>query len=113
MNYRCPHCSRMLDVRKLFFHDISACAHCGRKVVLGDVLAFFMAAVAMSVSALSALVLLSHEFAEYYVAAGYAVASGMAAGVVVLLLLGRAVPFKGPARRRRARMDASGTAPKA
>jgi DNA-directed RNA polymerase subunit RPC12/RpoP len=113
MNYRCPHCRRMLDVRKLFLHDISACAHCGQKVVLGDFLAFFMAALAMSVSALTALYVLSQEFAEYYVAAGYAVAIGMAAGVLVLLLLGRAVPFKGAAKRRVAPMDASGVAPKA
>jgi DNA-directed RNA polymerase subunit RPC12/RpoP len=113
MNYRCPHCRRMLDVRKLFLHDISACAQCGHKVVLGDFLAFFMAALAMSVSALSALYLLSQEFAQYAVAAGYSVAIGMAAGIVVLLLLGRAVPFKGTLRRRVAPMDAPGATPKA
>ena len=44
MNYRCPRCSHKLKVRTLFFHDISTCSHCGTKVVLGDVLAFFMAA---------------------------------------------------------------------
>jgi DNA-directed RNA polymerase subunit RPC12/RpoP len=113
MNYRCPHCRRTLDVRKLFLHDISACAQCGQKVVLGDFLAFFMAALAMSVSALSALYLLSQEFAEYYVAAGYAVAIGMAAGVLVLLALGRAVPFKRAARRRVAPLEAPEAAPKA
>jgi DNA-directed RNA polymerase subunit RPC12/RpoP len=113
MNYRCPHCRRTLDVRKLFLHDISACAQCGQKVVLGDFLAFFMAALAMSVSALSALYLLSQEFTEYYVAAGYAVAIGMASGVLVLLVLGRAVPFQLAARRRVAPLEAPGAAPKA
>ena len=47
MDYRCPHCRRMLDVRKLYLKDISACARCGQKVVLGDFLAFAMAAFSM------------------------------------------------------------------
>ena len=94
MDYRCPQCHRALAVRSLFFHDISSCAHCGQKVVLGDFLAFAMAALTMSVSALTALYLLSQEFDQYFVAAGYAVAIGMVSGIVVLLLLGRATPFR-------------------
>jgi len=94
MDYHCPQCKRMLDVRSLYFHDISACRHCGQKVVLGDFLAFAVAALTMSASALLALFLLSQEFAEYFVAAGYAVAIGMASGIGVLLLLGRATPFR-------------------
>ena len=94
MNYRCPKCSHRLKVRTLFFHDISTCSHCGTKVVLGDVLAFFMAAFTMLVAALTALYVLSHEVREYFVAAGYAVAIGMGSGIVVLLLLGRAKPLR-------------------
>jgi len=94
MNYHCPHCQRMLNVRSLYFHDVSACRHCGQKVVLGDLLAFGMAALAMCVSALVALYVFTEEFMPYIVAAGYAVAIGMAAGIVVLLLLGRATPFR-------------------
>lgn len=94
MNYRCPKCSNMLKVRSLFFHDISACPQCGQKVVLGDFFAFFIAAVTMLVSALTALYVLSHELDEYLVAAGYALSIGMLAGLGVLLLLGRATPFK-------------------
>jgi DNA-directed RNA polymerase subunit RPC12/RpoP len=99
MNYRCPKCKSKLNVRSLFFHDVSACAKCGQKVVLGDFLAFFMAAITMMVSALTALYVLSHELEWYLVAAAYAVSIGMIAGLVVLLLLGRATPF----RRSRAR----------
>jgi hypothetical protein len=94
MNYRCPRCSQRLNVRSLFFHDISACHGCGQKVVLGDFPAFFMAALSMSVAALSTLYILSHELDEYFVAAGYAISVGMIAGLVVLLLLGRATPFR-------------------
>src|SRR3954470_6751769 len=94
MDYRCPQCRRTLQVRSLFFHDISACRNCGQKVVLGDFLAFAMAALAMCVSALSALILLSNQFEEYFVAAGYAVSIGMLTGIAVLLLLGRATPFR-------------------
>lgn len=100
MDYRCPHCRRMLSVRSLFFRDISACAKCGQKVVLGDFLAFFMAAVTMLVSALTALYVLSQE-QEYFVAAGYALTIGMVSGIAVLLLLGRATPFRGARRRER------------
>ena len=100
MNYRCPQCSQRLSIPRLFFHDITACAHCGQKVVLGDFLAFFMAAVAMLVSAITALYVLSQEL-PYFVAAGYALSIGMASGVVVLLLLGRATAF----RRQRVRRD--------
>ncbi|HEY8356829.1 MAG TPA: hypothetical protein VIL30_05140 [Ramlibacter sp.] len=109
MNYRCPKCSQRLQVRKLFFQDISACAGCGQKVVLGDFLAFSMAALAMLVCALSSLYILSHEVEEYFVAAGYALAIGMTAGLVVLLLLGRATPF----RRLRARQASVPPAQKA
>ena len=100
MNYHCPRCSKMLKVSRLFFHDVTACSHCGQKVVLGDTLAFFMAAVTMLVSALTALYLLNDALDQYYVAAGYAVAIGMAAGIVVLLLLGRATPLRRGAGRR-------------
>ena len=110
MNYRCPQCSHRLAVRNLFFHDISACRQCGQKVVLGDFLAFFMAAVAMLVSALSALYMLSDTL-DYFVAAGYAVSIGMGAGLVVLLLLGRATPLR--ARRSRRSAQAGGMARKA
>jgi hypothetical protein len=94
MNYRCPKCSKPLNVRSLFFHDISACDACGQKVVLGDFFAFFFAAVTMLVAALTALFILSQELSEYIVAAGYALTIGMLAGLVVLFLLGRATPFK-------------------
>ena len=94
MNYHCPQCTRTLKVRHLFFHDITACPDCGQKVVLGDFFAFAFAAMTMLVSALTALYVLSHEFEEYFVAAGYSLAIGMGAGLVVLLLLGRATPFK-------------------
>jgi DNA-directed RNA polymerase subunit RPC12/RpoP len=98
MNYRCPQCSRTLDVRKLYFRDISACAHCGQKVVLGDFLAFFIAAITMLVSALTALYVLSQEHA-YVTAAGFALTIGMVAGIAVLLLLGKAIPFRRVRRR--------------
>ncbi len=100
MDYHCPQCKRMLDVRSLYFHDISTCRNCGEKVVLGDFLAFAIAALAMAVTALSALYIFSHEFEEYFVAAGYSVTIGMVTGIAVLLLLGRARPFR---RRRAAR----------
>jgi DNA-directed RNA polymerase subunit RPC12/RpoP len=105
MNYRCPKCSERLKVRSLFLHDIVTCPHCGQKVVLGDVLAFFMAALTMAVAALTTLYVLSQEVDQYVVAAGYAVSVGMAGGVLVLLLLGRATPF------RRTRLVRRGTRP--
>jgi uncharacterized paraquat-inducible protein A len=104
MNYRCPQCKSMLNVRSLFFHDISACSKCGEKVVLGDFLAFSLAALAMAVSALSALYFLSHQFDEYIVAAGYSVSIGMLSGLAVLLLLGRATPFRRTRARNAARV---------
>ena len=100
MNYHCPKCSRTLKVRHLFFHDITSCPDCGQKVVLGDFFAFAFAALTMLVSALTALYVLSHEFEEYLVAAGYALTIGMVAGLVVLLLLGRATAFKRTRIRR-------------
>ena len=100
MNYHCPKCSRTLKVRQLFFHDITACPDCGQKVVLGDFFAFAFAAMTMLVSALSTLYVLSHEFDEYFVAAGYALAVGMVAGMVVMVLLGRATPFNRTRVRR-------------
>ena len=102
MNYHCPQCSRNLKVAQLFFHDITACPDCGQKVVLGDFFAFAFAALTMVVSALTALYVLSHEFEDYFVAAGYALAIGMVAGLAVMLLLGRATPFKRARTRRRA-----------
>jgi hypothetical protein len=90
----------MLSVRTLFFHDISVCPQCRQKVVLGDFLAFAMAAVSMLVSALTSLYILSHEFDEYFVAAGYSLSIGMVAGLVVLFLLGRATPFRRVGKRR-------------
>ena len=94
MNYRCPKCSHPLKMRGLFFHDISTCTQCGQKVVLGDFFAFFLAAIAMLVSALSSLYILSLEIDQYFVAAGYAMTIGMVAGMVVMFLLGRAQPFR-------------------
>lgn len=105
MNYHCPQCSRMLNVRSLFLHDISTCPQCGQKVVLGDFFAFFVAALTMLVSALTALYIFS-QAEEYFVAAGFAVSIGMASGIAVLLLLGRASPF----RRTRARPHVDPTA---
>jgi hypothetical protein len=100
MNYRCPHCKNGLSVAKLFFSDISACRNCGQKVVLGDFLAFFMAAISMSVAALTTLYIVTNiPGTEYYVAAGYAVSVGMAAGLAVLFLLGRATPHRRMHRR--------------
>ena len=108
MNYRCPKCSHKLKVRTLFFHDISTCSHCGTKVVLGDVLAFFMAALTMLVAALTSLYMLTNEGLQYFVASGYAVAIGMLSGIAVLLVLGRATPFK---RMRVRQVTPSETAP--
>jgi hypothetical protein len=99
MNYRCPQCKHKLGVRSLFFHDISACPSCGQKVVLGDFLAFSLAALSMLITALSTLYVLSHEVDDYFVAAGYALSLGMVAGLVVLLLLGRATPFRRTRKR--------------
>jgi membrane-bound metal-dependent hydrolase YbcI (DUF457 family) len=101
MNFRCPKCRHRLAAHSLFFRDISACAHCGQQVVLGEFLAFFMASVSMTVISLATLYLLSHALEEYFVAAGYALFVGMAAGVLVLLLLGRPQPFRGARGKRR------------
>jgi hypothetical protein len=103
----------MLNVRTLFFNDISTCPHCRQKVVLGDFLAFAMAAVSMLVSALTALYVLSHQFEEYFVAAGYSLSIGMIAGLVVLFLLGRATPFRRVGKQRRAAPAAEEPAAKA
>lgn len=111
MDYRCPQCRRTLPVRKLFFQDITACGRCGQKVVLGDFLAFAVAALAMCVSALSSLYLLSQEFEQYIIAAGYAVAIGMLTGITVLLLLGRATPFRRTRSRGRKPAEATAWAP--
>ena len=93
MNYHCPHCSRMLKVHSLFFHDISTCPQCGQKVVLGDFVAFLVASLTMLVAALTALYVFS-QTEEYLVAAGYALSIGMGSGIAVLLLLGRATAFR-------------------
>jgi hypothetical protein len=111
MNYRCPHCKNRLSVPKLFFSDISACKSCGQKVVLGDFLGFFLASVSMMVMALTSLYVLTNQLNDNLIAGGYAVSIGMASGIVVLLLLGRATPYK-PIRRKRAAGSAStGAAP--
>ena len=101
MNYCCPKCRHGLSVHRLFFRDVSACARCGQQVVLGDFLAFFMASISMLVTALATLYLLSHALEQYFVAASYALSVGMTAGLVVLLLLGRARPFRRGRRKRR------------
>jgi hypothetical protein len=106
MIYRCPQCKNRLKIRSLFFRDISACSACGQQVVLGDFLAFSMAALSMVVTALSALYVFSQEMDEYFVAAGYSLAIGMGAGLVVLFLLGRATPFKRLRARHAARAAA-------
>ncbi len=100
MHYRCPQCTTMLNVPKLFFSDISSCARCGQKVSLGDFLAFFVAAVAMLVMALSTLYMLTEGTGDPIVAGGYAVSAGMVSGIVVLVLLGRAVAFKSIAHHK-------------
>ena len=101
MNYRCPQCRNMLSVPKLFFSDISACKTCSQKVVLGDFLAFFVASISMMVMALSSLYILTNQLNDNYVAGGYALSIGMVSGVVVLVLLGRATPYR-PLRKRKA-----------
>jgi O-antigen/teichoic acid export membrane protein len=118
MNFRCPSCRHRLAAHSLLFRDVSACAHCGQQVVLGEFLAFFMAALSMTVSSLATLYLLSHALEEYLVAAGYALFVGMAAGVVVLFLLGRAQPLRRRRKKRRSRRGmpldgVAGTAAKA
>ncbi len=111
MDYRCPRCRHSLSVPKLFFSDISACKECQQKVVLGDFLGFFVASVAMMVMALSSLYILTERLRDYYVAGGYALSIGMATGIVVLVLLGRATPYR-PIRKRKAAAGApTGSAP--
>jgi DNA-directed RNA polymerase subunit RPC12/RpoP len=100
MNYRCPQCKNGLPIHKLFFSDISACKSCGQRVVLGDALGFFIAAMTMMVSALTALYKLSYSLQDDVIAGGYSIAIGMLSGVVVLLLLGRAMPYKRIGRAR-------------
>jgi hypothetical protein len=103
----------MLSVRTLFFNDISVCPQCRQKVVLGDFLAFAMAAVTMLVSALTSLYILSHQFDEYFVAAGYSLSIGMISGLVVLFVLGRATPFRRVGKRRQGTPAAEEPAAKA
>ncbi|MDB5872834.1 MAG: hypothetical protein JWQ07_2276 [Ramlibacter sp.] len=100
MHYRCPQCTQMLSVPKLFFSDVSACKHCGQKVQLGDFVAFFVAAMAMLVAALSTLYLLTHGLGDPIVAGGYALSVGMGTGILVLGLLGRAMAVRTHARRQ-------------
>ncbi len=100
MNYRCPQCKHMLSVPKLFFSDVSACRQCGQRVILGDFVAFLVAAVAMLVSALSALYTLTYNLQDPVVAGGYSLSIGMVSGLVVLLVLGKAVAFKRMGARR-------------
>lgn len=109
MNYRCPQCRNALSVPKLFFSDISACRNCSQKVVLGDFLAFFVASVSMMVMALSSLYILTNRLNDNYVAGGYALSIGMLTGIVVLVLLGRATPYR--ALRKRKAAAPTGAAP--
>ncbi|MBC7603567.1 MAG: hypothetical protein H7255_13025 [Ramlibacter sp.] len=108
MHYRCPQCSKILNVPKLFFSDISACKTCGQKVMLGDFVAFFMAAISMLVMALSALYLLTLSINDPIISGGYALSIGMVTGIIVLVLLGRAVAFKSIAHKhsQKAPLDA-------
>lgn len=110
MNYRCPQCRNTLSVPKLFFSDISACRNCSQKVVLGDFLAFFVASVSMMVMALSSLYILTHQLDDNYVAGGYALSIGMVTGLVVLVLLGRATPYR-PIRKRKPAASAAAPLP--
>ena len=110
MNYRCPKCREKLSIPKLFFSDISACKNCAQKVVLGDFLAFFLASVSMMVMALSSLYVLTNRLNDNYVAGGYALSIGMLTGIVVLILLGRATPYR-PIRKRAAAASPTGSAP--
>ncbi|MBI5278219.1 MAG: hypothetical protein HY854_17355 [Burkholderiales bacterium] len=100
MNYRCPQCKNGLAVHKLFFSDISACKNCGQRVVLGDALGFFIAAMTMLVSALTALYKLTYNLQDPVIAGGYSLAIGMLTGITVLVLLGRAIPYKRIGRAR-------------
>jgi hypothetical protein len=94
MNYRCPHCTRMLNVPKLFFTDISVCKECGQRVALGDFFAFAMAAFGLIVGALTAMFRLMQTIDDPFVAGGYSIAIGMGVALVVLFLLGKAKPYK-------------------
>jgi hypothetical protein len=100
MNYRCPQCKNRLPVHKLFFSDISACKQCGQRVVLGDAVGFFIAAMSMMVIALTALYTLTFNLQDPLIAGGYSLAAGMITGIVVLVLLGRAMPYKRIGRAR-------------
>jgi DNA-directed RNA polymerase subunit RPC12/RpoP len=111
MNYRCPSCKNRLNLSKLFFSDISACKTCSQKVVLGDFLAFFLASVSMMVMALSSLYLLTHRVDDNIVAGGYALTIGMATGIVILLLLGRATPYRSYRNKSANRTAVTGSAP--
>jgi uncharacterized protein (DUF983 family) len=94
MNYRCPHCKDKLKLAKLFFKDISACPHCGQKVVLGDFLAFLMASLSLFVVGMTVLWRLSQYTNDPFVSAGYALGAGIFTAIVVLVLLGRAKPYR-------------------
>jgi DNA-directed RNA polymerase subunit RPC12/RpoP len=94
MNYRCPHCKDKLQIAKLFFKDISACPHCGQRVVLGDFVAFLMASLALFVVGMSVLWRTSHYNYDPIISAGYALGAGITAAIVVLVLLGRAIPYR-------------------
>ena len=94
MDYRCPKCAQTVNVPKLLFSDVSSCANCGQRVTLGDFFAFFMSAIAMLVTALSSVYLLTHELDDAYLAGGLAVAIGLVFSVAVLILLGRAKPAR-------------------
>jgi hypothetical protein len=59
--------------------------------------------------ALSSLYILTNHMNDNYVAGGYALSIGMLTGIVVLILLGRATPYR-PIRKRKAAAP-TGTAP--
>ena len=94
MNYRCPHCKDRLKVAKLFFKDISQCPHCGQKVVLGDFVAFLMASITLFIVGMTVLWRVSHFIFDPIVAGGYALSAGVLASIVILVLLGRAKPYR-------------------
>ena len=94
MNYRCPHCHNKLSIRKLFLKDISECKSCGQRVVLGDFLAFFMASIALFVTGMAVLWRVNYYTHDAIVSGGYALGAGIAMAILVLVLLGRAKPYR-------------------
>ena len=102
MDYRCPKCKERLNLGKLLFSDISQCAQCGQKVVLGDFFALAMSCISMLVTSLSMVYTLTHAMDDPYIAGVLAVLMGLGLSTVVLLLLGRAKPYISPRSRNQA-----------